>query len=231
MPRPLSATEIAHFRQRLIAAATRHFASHGLEGLTLRRLAADLGVSPMTPYRYFADKDAILAAMQAHAFARFASALEHAFASAQGATQRAEAVGTAYTKFALSEPAHYRLIFDLAVKDQNADPALQAAAARARATMTAYVRDLVASGRLRGDPELIGQAVWALMHGAVMLRLAGNFPSADAYDAVLRVGVRALFKGFGSGPAPAPKPAQGSGRSPARSVPKLRRRQASTKRP
>ena len=46
----------------------------------MRQLAAELGVSPMTPYRYFEDKDAILAAVRTRAFDRFAEALELAFA-------------------------------------------------------------------------------------------------------------------------------------------------------
>ena len=41
----------------------------------MRQLADDLGCSPMTPYRYFRDKDAILAAVRAAAFDRFAAAL------------------------------------------------------------------------------------------------------------------------------------------------------------
>ena len=45
--------------------AERLFAEHGVEAVTMRQLAAALGVSPMTPYRYFKDKDAILAAVRA----------------------------------------------------------------------------------------------------------------------------------------------------------------------
>ena len=231
MPRPLSATEISRFRDRLVEAATRHFAAHGLEGLTLRGLAADLGVSPMTPYRYFADKDAILAAMQARAFERFAAALESAFASARCTTGRAAAVGAAYTRFALREPERYRLIFEVPVKDLRADPVLQAAAARARATMTGYVHELVAADSVRGDAELIGQAVWALMHGAVMLRLSGNFSSTKACDAVIEGGVHALFMGFdvtGCGPDQNPR---GSAQRSSGRAPKRRPPQASTKRP
>ena len=51
----------------------------GLEAVTMRQLAAELGVSPMTPYRYFGDKDDILAAVRARAFDRHAEALETAY--------------------------------------------------------------------------------------------------------------------------------------------------------
>ena len=50
----------------------------------MRQLAAELGVSPMTPYRYFEDKDDILAAVRANGFNRFAEALETARDGAGG---------------------------------------------------------------------------------------------------------------------------------------------------
>lgn len=202
MPRPLSAAKVALFREHLLDAATCRFAAHGVHGLTLRALAADLGVSPMTPYRYFADKDAILAAMQARAFDRFATALESAFASARSATQRARAVGAAYLRFAFDHKESYRLMFDLPIADAKAHPDLERAAARARVTMTAYVGDLVEAGRMKGDPARIGHAVWALMHGAVMLELAGKFTSDCDFETVIETGVNALLKSFAATPAP-----------------------------
>ena len=60
MPRVLSQADVADFRDRLCEAAERLFAEHGPEAVTMRQLAAELGVSPMTPYRYFRDKDDIL---------------------------------------------------------------------------------------------------------------------------------------------------------------------------
>ena len=79
MPRNLSPADIADFRERLCNAAERLFAEHGVEAVTMRQLADAIGVSPMTPYRYFKDKDAILAAARARAFDRHADALEQAY--------------------------------------------------------------------------------------------------------------------------------------------------------
>ena len=84
MPKPLSTAEIADFRERLCDAAERLFAEHGAEAVTIRQLAAAVGVSSMTPYRYFKDKDAILAAVRARAFDRHAEALEHAYETSPG---------------------------------------------------------------------------------------------------------------------------------------------------
>src|SRR5512141_188129 len=100
MPRVLSETDVADFRERLCVVAERLFAERGPDAVTMRQLAAELGVSPMTPYRYFQDKEDILAAVRTNGYNRFAAALEPAFASAKGAKAKGSAVGDAYVNFA-----------------------------------------------------------------------------------------------------------------------------------
>ena len=110
MPRLLTESDVAEFRERLIAAAERLFAEHGPDGVTMRQLASALGVSPMTPYRYFKDKDAILAAVRASGFARFASAMEGATAASADGLDRSQTTGRAYVRFALENQDAYRLM-------------------------------------------------------------------------------------------------------------------------
>src|SRR5437763_17005945 len=112
MPRVLSEADVADFRERLCEAAERLFAEQGPDAVTMRQLAAELGVSPMTPYRYFEDKNDILAAVRANGFTRFAQALETARDSTSGARAIGSAVGKAYVEFALSNPHAYKLMFD-----------------------------------------------------------------------------------------------------------------------
>ena len=78
MPKVLSIAEVNEFRERLCRAAERLFAERGPEAVTMRQLAEELGVSPMTPYRYFRDKDDILAAVRTKGFNQFAQVLEAA---------------------------------------------------------------------------------------------------------------------------------------------------------
>jgi AcrR family transcriptional regulator len=193
MPRALTSAEVADFRERLCDAAARLFASRGREGFTMRDLARELGVSPMTPYRYFKDKDAILAAVRARAFDKFAQALEAAFAQPGDARARARASRDAYIGFALGDPVAYKLMFDVSQQDGD-HPELAAAAKRARASLTRHIHPLVDAGLLAGDPELLGRIFWAMLHGAVMLQLAGKLEC----DLRLLVGkaLRALAAGL-----------------------------------
>ena len=178
MPKTLSTTEIADFRERLCDAAERMFAEHGAEAVTIRQLAAAVGVSSMTPYRYFTDKDAILAAVRARAFDRHAEALEQAYDAAADPVGRANAIGAAYVRFALDNPEAYKLMFD--IKQPKADdyPDLRRAGERSRATMTRHLRDLVAAQIIKGDPDLIGHLYWSALHGPLMLHFSGMLPEA-----------------------------------------------------
>lgn len=182
MPRVLSETDVADFRERLCDAAERLFAEKGPDAVTMRQLAADLGVSPMTPYRYFQDKDDILAAVRTNGFNRFADALENAYAFAEGARAKGTAVGEAYITFAFEHPATYKLMFDLDQPHEKNYPDLIAAAHRASDTQTQYVKTLVADGVLSGDPAEIGAMFWAAAHGAVGLELAGKLPPGAARE-------------------------------------------------
>jgi AcrR family transcriptional regulator len=193
----LTATDLADFRGKLIAAATNIFADKGREGFTMREVAAALGISAMTPYRYFRDKDEILAAVRAEAFDRFAEALESAFAgAAPDAEMRSAAVGEAYIRFAFSQPASYRLMFDMSQPDEADYPDLVRATERARRTMTDYVRALVAKGVLEGDPVLIGHVFWAALHGAVVLQLAGKLGPECDFETISSAAFHAISEGF-----------------------------------
>ena len=180
MPRILSEADVADFRERLCEAAEGLFAERGPDAVTMRQLAAELGVSPMTPYRYFKDKDDILAAVRTNGFNRFAQALETARANASSVRAKGAAVGEADVDFALEHPHTYKLMFDLNQPHEADYPDLVAAGLRARETMSAYVKDLVAEGVLAGDPEEIGTMFWAAAHGAVVLELANKLPPGSA---------------------------------------------------
>ena len=180
MPRVLTESDVAGFRERLCEAAERLFAEKGLEAVTMRQLAAELGVSPMTPYRYFKDKDEILAAVRAAGFNRFAQALEDAYRKDGDARARASAVGEAYLAFAFGQPQTYKLMFDLHQPHEEDYPELTRAAERARLTMSQYVEGLVEAGVVAGDPVEIGRMFWAATHGAVVLELADKLEAGAA---------------------------------------------------
>ncbi|HYM01344.1 MAG TPA: TetR/AcrR family transcriptional regulator [Stellaceae bacterium] len=202
MPKNLSDTEIREFRRRLCAVAERRFAERGADGVSMRQLAQELGCSAMTPYRYFRDKDEILAAVRAAAFDRFATALETAAKLPGDARAKGRAVGEAYLRFAFGESNAYRLMFDLSQPGGDRFPDLVRASARARRTMSAYVEALVGEGALDGDPDLLGYVFWAAVHGLVVLHLAGKLPGKPDFQTLYRTTMHLLAEGTRHSAAP-----------------------------
>jgi AcrR family transcriptional regulator len=177
MPKTLSPDDIQQFREAMRRVAENAFATRGAEGVTMRELARELGCSAMTPYRYFRDKDEILAMVRAAAFNRFAARLEAAAKTAPETDH--SVVSEAYVAFALDEPHAYRLMFDLA-QQASVYPELATASQRAWRMLGTHFERLVAAGILEGDPQLIGYAYWASLHGFTMLALANQLPLPQA---------------------------------------------------
>lgn len=195
--RPKTDQEIAAFRERVCNVATHLFIEHGPQNVTMRQIAADVGVSPMTPYRYFRDKHEILAMVRAAAYNRFAASLESAMASAATVRGKARAIGDAYVSFAKRHPAAYQLMFDFPQTDVGDYPELTKANARAQQTMVGYVQGMIEEGLIDGDADLIGYMFWATLHGIVVLEMAGRLDREKVDAATLREKtMRTLYAGM-----------------------------------
>ena len=179
MPRPaLRDDEIEAFRERLCAAATSRFAKHGLEGVSLRGLADELGCSRGTPYRYFRDKQEILAAVRARAFDRLARMCEAA-SSDPDPTARLAALGRAYLCFAREDPDGYRVAFELSQPNAAEYPELVVQQVRAWQTIRSAVQYAWERGVLEGSPDTISRLYWASLHGLAGLDLLGHLHDGE----------------------------------------------------
>ena len=191
--RARSADDRDAVRGRLCDAAAKLFLEEGEAALSMRRLASEVGCSPMAPYRHFADKEALIAAIRTQAFNRLAETLDGV---ERNERHRAADIGDAYVRFARANPAAYKLMFDLGQPDAAAYPELAVAAARARESISGYVRELVEAGVLVGDPVELGYVFWAAIHGLIVLDLAGRIPADRGFEALRRRTLGALMRGL-----------------------------------
>lgn len=168
----LSHADRAAFRRAMRDVATKRFAEHGERGVTMRGLADDLGVSPMTAYRYFADKDEIFDLVRASALEAFAASQERAAIEADPIA-RLRTLAHAYLEHAVAEPDQYRVMFQL---EQPAKRSAELAALEQRSwlPMRTAVGDAIDSGFLVGDPDVLAHLCWATVHGLASLHLAGK---------------------------------------------------------
>jgi AcrR family transcriptional regulator len=98
-------------RADIVSVATGIVLEHGLDALTMPRLAETMGVAVGGLYRYFPSKDRLLLAMQLESIDRFSAVLDEALVGAGGDPEaRIRALPRAFIGFVQAEPARYRLL-------------------------------------------------------------------------------------------------------------------------
>ena len=159
-------------RAALIEVGLRLLAERDLDGLSLREMAREVGVSATSVYRHFPDKAALMRALASDGLDRLAVAQRDAARGKAGAAAFA-ATGQAYVRYALANPALFRLIFTTSAQSQAAGEteALRMLHANAAAAMP--------SGTGSGQTEAKALRAWSLVHGLAMLMLDGQLPADD----------------------------------------------------
>lgn len=144
-------------RSALLLAATALLAEGGLASISLREVARRAGVSHNAPYRHFADRDSLLAALATIGFVQLGQEMDQQHGGL------AE-LGQCYVHFALTQPGYFALMFSVSL-DKRRYPGLQQASAALHARLTAAVQ--VAAPQ-HSQPITV-LAAWSLVHGLAHL--------------------------------------------------------------
>ncbi len=157
-------------RRALLTAARATLDAGG--ALSLRGVAREAGVSQAAPYRHFADKQALLAAVAEEGFVALRESMAESLAL-EPVELRIRKLGAAYVRFAVHHPGWFRVMFGDQL-DRSAHPGCEAAAKAAFAVLAGAVSEAVESGRMEGDPRDLTLMAWSLVHGMSYLMLDGQ---------------------------------------------------------
>jgi len=160
-------------RRALIDSALHLLEAREDADIGLREVARQTGVSATAVYRHFPDKAALYAALAAEGFERLADAqLAAAGREPEGRTAF-RASGQAYVRFALANPALFRLMTSHMHRDGSAGAL--AADNRAARLLREQVARLMPAASEAERAVTVVQA-WALVHGLAVLMLGGRIP-------------------------------------------------------
>lgn len=156
-------------RDALIKAALREAEQGGAEAISIKALAKKLGVSQPAPYRHFADRDDLLAAVTAEAFRQLTAILREAMArpSQQSKLSR---LAQATLEFGLRRNGIYRLMFASRTVSRAAKGSELHEATREIFALVIEALEAPSVGFLRERHAL---KIWAALHGVVMLAEQG----------------------------------------------------------
>jgi AcrR family transcriptional regulator len=171
-----------HLREALLQAAIQLIAEVGPAGFTLREVARRAGVSHNAPYRHFADRDELLAAVAAQGFRELDEAMLNAVRHQRTSVARLKRAGLAYVEFALRRPEHFAVMFDATVS-RHKTPDSSQAAEQAFGTLVSLVKSCQDEGRLpSGDVHQFALLAWSMVHGVAKLATAKRLPYESTAD-------------------------------------------------
>ena len=191
MPQPDTATRILHATRIL-------FEREGANAVSMRKIAARVGISPMAIYRHFKNRDALLRRICDDSFHEIT---RHWDAQRQSHDPRTRLLASQriYLDYALAYPH----LFDYAFSARRSDARRYPEDFRAGRSPTANViHDAVLHAQhhhlLRaGDPWDIAMSLWAHSHGLIALYRAGRFNfDAQRFRAFHEASVHHLLDGL-----------------------------------
>lgn len=169
-------------RRQLIEAGIAILERDGLPGLSVRKLAAEVGTSTMVVYTHFGSMTGVVDAVAGEAFARFMQAVTEV-PHTDDPVADFLSMGSAYHRFAIAKPQRYQLMFGAtspaALLTQRKDLTVTGHAGSSDDSFQVLrdgVRRMIDAGRIRdGDDATIAGRIWSVIHGTVMLEMAGFF--------------------------------------------------------
>lgn len=160
--------------RREILDATRDLLAEkgNLDLVSIRDIAARVRVSPPSIYLHFEDKDHLGYAVCREAFESFAARLLPAFTVEGNVLDRLRKLGTEYIWWGLDNAALYPVLFlgappeSIAIEEMAGDPGLLVLEGLVALVRSGIDEGLITTAR---TPEATAWAMWAGVHGAVLL--------------------------------------------------------------
>jgi len=188
-------------RERIFAAAKAVLDREGISGLTIRKVAARAGMSPMAMYRHFADKDALLNALVADGLAAWEKVVRSL--RAEDPMEWMEEMIEAYLDFALTQPHRFDAAFFLpAPKARQYPDDFAAGHSPVIAMLMVRIDQARAAGRMTDKPALeIALSLSATAQGLISMERANRFAGEKQFKALFRTTLRQCIESFSTTPS------------------------------
>jgi len=163
-------------KQALLDSGLALLAEKGIAGLSLREVARHAGVSHSAPYRHFADKVALLAAIAGLGFQRLGEAMKQAVADHPGDPKRQlVAAGIAYVNLAVDNPEITHLMFGGILCEDDVRRENGQVGSEAFQGLVQIIENGIESRIYKPLPALeLALVAWSGVHGLAMLISAGK---------------------------------------------------------
>lgn len=183
-------------RDRIFAAAKAVLEKEGGSGLTVRKVAARAGVSPMALYSHFKDKETLANALMLDGFAAWEEIVRSI--NIADPLKWLEQMQYEFLDFALAQPHRFDAAFFFpASKARRYPDDFLAGRSPAIAMAMARIEQAKANGRLGDKPALeVAFSVVSLAQGMISMHRANRFSSERQFRALYRTAIRHCIESF-----------------------------------
>jgi AcrR family transcriptional regulator len=181
---------------KIFAAARALFDQHGADGLSMRKIAGKVGITPMAIYKHYPDKGALLNALMLDGFNAWEARV--AKLEAEKPLVWLRAMGEAFLDFALTEPRRYEAAFLLNASGARRYPGdFEAGRSPVVSKMMARIDDAKKMRQLGRVPTIdIAMTFTALVQGLVDMYRAGRFRDEAFFRAAFRRALSHCIQSF-----------------------------------
>ena len=174
-------------RRSLLDEAALLLREEGETGLSMRRLAARVGVSRTAPYHHFKDKQELLCAIAEEGFRRFVGVLT--LAGRELSRQRLDQFVRDYLEFAVNNAEYYDLMFGSQLwKSPKITDTLKQEAHGSFRFYLEQARDWQQQGFINPQLDTLrySQVTWSTLHGMSRLLIDGIYLDPDAMEPICK---------------------------------------------
>lgn len=193
-----------NLREELVRCGKEMLESIGLADLSLRQIAAEVGVSQVAPKHHFGNKEGLLAAIAASGFRDLTAFRFSKLKPQMNAEQRFRSLLASYVLFAMNHPALFHLMFAPHFKTPELHAELNDAASQSyqivRRAAAEFLQELEGNAGLDADES--ARIAWMCMHGVATLVLENRFNPVGAAktgrEQLINRTIDVVFSGLGT---------------------------------
>ena len=186
MARPAySSDERLRIEAEIREAALRCFGRMGYRAVSMRSIAAELGWSAPALYRYYENKEALIAAVRAEGFLELGQALGNLRAGERSSLETIRAAMITYLEFARDRSDLYQLMYELDQGEISDHPEVAANRKAAFAQAEAMAEEFLVEAGAAGNANRMAHLFWIGAHGLAALAVANQLDLGQSYEDLL----------------------------------------------
>jgi len=184
-----------NLKEALISAGLEILSKKGIESLSLRNVAKQIGVSHTAPYNHFHDKQDLLAAISSAGHKQFHLVLLETFEKFKNTpTELLTEIAWAYLQFASQNPDKFKLMYSSVLKEEQKHPEFEEITQKTINLFEEIIAFCQNKGQLpAGSVDNLAIKLWSIVHGFTTLMLENQFPPEYMQEKEIKELLRSLI--------------------------------------